>query len=323
MKKIFYWFLSVMLTSCTYDFDLGKAEAAKKLVLYSFPSNRDTTIISLSSSVPVGSQEKLVDGIAGANISLSVNGKQQTIYWNDKKTNSLPENCYYTIGKWNEEELVDLQAEVNGLPAIMAQTSIPERFLLEDIKLTARQGGDGAVLRFQVTFKDNPARNDFYGIRVVKKTTDYMDGDSTVLYDPVEFDLEHEPLLNNQSQLDDIFMLPNEYFQNLYIWNDQMVQGKEYTLRLDTGHQEDMDVEWNDHYVRIEYKAYLYSFSQEYYTYLKTLNDIHNNSLGEYGLSSMQQHYTNVKNGIGILGGYHITETEWIKNVELSSSTVQ
>ena len=106
MKKIFYWFLSVMLTSCTYDFDLGKAEAAKKLVLYSFPSNRDTTIISLSSSVPVGSQEKLVDGIAGANISPSVTGKHQTVYWNDKKTNSLPENCYYTIGKWNEEELV-------------------------------------------------------------------------------------------------------------------------------------------------------------------------------------------------------------------------
>ena len=50
------------------------------------------------------------------------------------------------------------------------------------------------------------------------------------------------------------------------------------------------------------------------YKYLKSINDIDNNDLGEYGLAPIRSHYTNIENGIGLLGGCNIYETDWIEN---------
>ena len=64
----------------------------------------------------------------------------------------------------------------------------------------------------------------------------------------------------------------------------------------------------------IEFKIYLYKLSKEMYTYLKSLNRINNNDLGGYGLAPIRSHYTNVENGIGLLGGCNVYESEWISN---------
>ena len=52
------------------------------------------------------------------------------------------------------------------------------------------------------------------------------------------------------------------------------------------------------------------------YKYLKSINDIDNNDLGEYGLAPIHSHYTNIENGIGLLGGCSIYETDWIENLK-------
>ena len=94
------------------------------------------------------------------------------------------------------------------------------------------------------------------------------DGVENSSLESVEFDLKDEPLLNNSADLDEIFIFSNEYSQNLYIWDDEKIQGQEYTLHLAMDYQEDYDSEWSDHTYKAEYKIYLYTLSAEFFKYL-------------------------------------------------------
>lgn len=93
-----------------------------------------------------------------------------------------------------------------------------------------------------------------------------------------------------------------------------MLNGKSYTLHLGTYYREDYDHEYSKTFRY--YKIYLYRFSEEMYKYLKSVNDINDNELGEYGLAPIRSHYTNIENGIGLLGGCSIYETDWIENLK-------
>lgn len=314
MKKIIYLILAAVLSSCSYHIELDEVYASEKLVLYCFPSNKDTTVIQLSRSVPVGKREPQDKSVRNADIHFTVNGKEQAIYWNEDSTSSLPAQCYYTLGKWGQNDCLQLQVASTGLPAITAQTVIPDNFPLKEIRLAPKVSSENTLQVF-VTFKDDEGTNDYYGIRMIKKVIRTEDNEDDVSFHSVEFDLKGEPLLDNQSDLDEIFMLSNRFFRELYIWSDNKIQGKEYTLRLNMNYQEDYEYEWDNSSYREEYKIYLYKLSPEFYNYFKTLNNINNNDLGNHGLSPMFHHYTNVSNGIGVVGACQITETEWLKNV--------
>lgn len=314
MKKIIYLILTAVLSSCTYHFELDEVDAREKPVLYCFPSNKDTTVIQLSKSIPISKREPLDKSVRNADIHFTVNGKEQAIYWNEDSTSSLPAQCYYTLGKWRKNDRLQLQSASTGLPAITAQTVMPDNFPLKGIRLTPK-GDSNNTLQVLVTFKDDGGTNDYYGIRMMKKEIRARDNEKDISFHSVEFDLKGEPLLNNLSDLDEIFMLSNRLFRDLYIWSDDKIQGKEYTIRLNMDYQKDYEYDWDNSSYREEYKIYLYKLSPEFYNYFKTLNNINNNDLGNHGLSPMFHHYTNVSNGIGVVGACQITETEWLKNV--------
>lgn len=314
MKKIIYLILTAVLSSCTYHFELDEVDASEKLVLYCFPSNKDTTVIQLSRSVPISKREQLDKSVRNADIHFTVNGKEQAIYWNEDSTSSLPAQCYYTLGKWGQNDCLQLQVASTELPTITAQTGMPDNFPLKEIRLAPKESNEN-TLQVLVTFKDDEGINDYYGIRMMKKEIRTRDNEEDISFHPVEFDLKDEPLLDNLSDLDEIFMFSNRFFQNLYLWDDEKIPGKEYTLRLNMDYQKDYEYDWDNSSYREEYKIYLYKLSPEFYNYFKTLNNINNNDLGNHGLSPMLHHYTNVSNGIGVVGACQITETEWLKNV--------
>lgn len=319
MRKIIYPLLILLITclvSCTYHLDLDTAAAKEKLVLYCFPSNSDTTVIQLSKSIPVGLNGKGEANLRNAEVSFSVNGKEQEVYWNEDSTALLPAQCYYTLGKYAKEDIVRIKTCMEGLPSIIAQTSMPGEFPLKAIHLVPSEEEEG-VLHVQLTFRDNPATKDYYGIRLMKKEVSMTDGVENSSLESVEFDLKNEPLLNNSADLDKIFIFSNEYSQNLYIWDDEKIQGQEYTLHLAMDYQEDYDSEWSDHTYKAEYKIYLYTLSAEFFKYLDSLNKINKNGVGNHGFSPIIYQFSNVEGGIGVVGGCQIIETEWLKNVSI------
>lgn len=62
-------------------------------------------------------------------------------------------------------------------------------------------------------------------------------------------------------------------------------------------------------------KIYLYALSPEYFKYLHALNKLNSNDLGSHGFSSIPLNFSNVNGGIGVVGGYQISETEWLNNL--------
>jgi hypothetical protein len=45
------------------------------------------------------------------------------------------------------------------------------------------------------------------------------------------------------------------------------------------------------------------------------MNDQHNNELGKTELAPIRATYTNVTNGIGLVGGCRFTQTGWLDNL--------
>ena len=81
-----------------------------------------------------------------------------------------------------------------------------------------------------------PQTEDYYGVRVMKKahyTYTYFDwaedrwieDTRTGVYLPL-VDVSGEPLLNNKIGLDATLDFDYNYYQDLYIWNDDMISGK-------------------------------------------------------------------------------------------------
>lgn len=311
--------LLVLIASCSYDFDLKGMDAAEKLVLYCMPeADSDTTLIQLYRSRPVARQKK--EGkkeIANARITFSVNGTEQTVRYAETDEPSVPAGCYYVVGRWSETNVIRVCAEADGLPPVYSETTIPASFPLKKIDMVRKQDIDNK-LQFRITFQDD-GKEGYYGIRITKKEV-YEDWsnkeNNSTSISVLDMELDDEPLLNHKTGLDAAFDFSTDFYQYLYIWSNEQVLNREYTLRLNTYYFADYEAnEWRHSSQHTYYKIYLYTLSSELYSYLKSLNDVKNNELGNKGLAPIRSSYTNIENGIGVLGGCQVTETEWLENV--------
>lgn len=310
--------LLALMTSCSYDFDLKGTDAAEKLVLYCMPdADSDTTLIQLYVSQPVIQQKKESGGkLKNACITFSVNGIEQAVRYAETNEPSAPAGCYYVVGQWKEADVIRIRAEADGLPPVYSETVIPASFPLKKVDMVLKQGIEDK-LQFRVTFQ-NGGKECYYGVRVLKKVVyeDYRDPENNSTYvDPLELDLDDEPLLNAMTGLDATLDYSTDFYQYLYIWSNEQILNKEYTLRLNTYYSSDWEAdEWGNS-LHTFYKMYFYALSPEFYKYLKSLNDIGNNELGNKGLAPIRSSYTNIENGIGVLGGCQVAETGWLENI--------
>lgn len=316
MRNTSLLLLFIFIVSCSYDFDLGDMDATAKLVLYCMPNaNSDTTLIQLYRSLPVAQQRKAGKEISNAHITFTVNGKEQTVHYAEIDKYFVRAGCYYVIGRWKETDIIRVSAEADGLPAVCAETTIPTSFPLKKVDMVLKQNIDNK-LQFRITFQDK-GKESFYGIRIVKKVVyeDLIENENSSIYtETLDLELDDEPLLNNKTGLDATFDYSTNFYQYLYIWSNEQILNREYTLRLNTFYSADWEADkWSSSSLHTFYKMYFYMLSPELYKYLKSLNDMKNNELGNKGLAPIRSNYTNIENGIGVLGSCQITETEWLK----------
>lgn len=93
-----------------------------------------------------------------------------------------------------------------------------------------------------------------------------------------------------------------EYFGNAYIFNDRTINGKTYTLHLDT-----YSNSYYQSFYSFSYVVDLYKVTPEYYRFLKSINDAQSNSWADVGLMQVTPTYSNVKGGFGVVAGYNIS----------------
>ncbi len=332
--------LALLIASCTSDFDLEDMGSEEKLVLYCMPAaGLDTTLIQLSRSVPVNDKGLPPLGIPGAEITVKVNGEPRTVYWNEEReTASLQPQCYYVLTPGLKEgDVVSIEAEADGLRPVMSETVVPPVFPVRDISLAVIPGSE-MRLQFRITFADEAATDDYYAIGISSQSfyeSGYYDDGYMGTHEwicksdvyPVEnvlLDFKDEPLLNDRVGLDATLDFDYEYYKGIYIWSDEQIPGREYTLRVSAYYSPDRGgyPDWNQTFGKFEYlykkyKVRLYRLSPELYKYLKAMNDIANNEFGQSGLAPIRNHYTNIINGFGVMGACQIYESEWLANPSL------
>jgi hypothetical protein len=131
------------------------------------------------------------------------------------------------------------------------------------------------------------------------------------IYSQPEILTMSEPLLQPLGGIDSDFGFGNDFYQNFYIFTDEDINGQTYTLHLNISAYH-VQAPFDEYGFRpVQYQVQLYHLTPEMYRYVKSINDVDNNDLVEGGFSMVQLTYSNVRGGIGIVGGYGYSESDW------------
>lgn len=314
--RLFICFVFVFLCSaCTYEFDLNQPKCTEKPVLYAFPGNRDTLVIQFTKSVPVYSADSLLPAIRDARISVEIGGQTCQALWNEEATTSIPAQCYYVVRPISVGQRVFVRAVKDGFPELSAETSVPELIPMEEWRIDSIVTNNSKQICFQVGFRD-PGGSRFYGLRIEKRVDvevhNQEDGDYQYSYRTTEYcSLDDEPLLNEKNGLEGFLTENKKYDDNFYIWDNKTILGKKYMLKLSASPEYSI---FNENYTSIVYyRIAFYTLSDAYFHYLERKNEILNNDLGDMGMAPNRPSYTNVKGGLGVVAGYQVQYTPWVR----------
>lgn len=322
MKTIIYRAFILMLfclalVSCKDDFDIQKLQDHSRLVVYCFPTEGDTTLVSVAKSLPVASVKGNVDTLSrekvDAHIIYKVNGVEQTVkrianeeeaqlFTRSTKSDVLSQlvGQYYVVGKQKAGDKISIQVSAPDFSSVSASTYIPEKVGVElgDVKLEMKSS-DGynpiTIDRVEAVFHDNPSSEDYYSVKLKLQTKEASKSQMLLT--------ENEPLLNKRTKIDDDFGMDDYvYFDNAYIFNDRTINGKTYTLHFDV-----LSNSYHNSFYRFSYVVDLYKVTPEYYRFLKSINDAQSNSWADVDLMQVTPTYSNVKGGFGVVAGYNIS----------------
>lgn len=316
MRKFIYLSILAFCSACSYHFDIEEMGENPKLVIYSFPGNQDTTFIQVSKSIPVSSKQDQQTALSGAKITFCVNGKEKEVQYAEEGSTSMPQACNYVLGKFYPGDRIEIKAEAENLPAVSSRTEIPAFFPLKQFKLVKKLNSNGMkIIQFQISLQDDPSETNYYGV-VIEEMSDYTGSYRISILSLL--DTEEEPLLHQTGALDDL-LLGDSYdtYGGMYIFSDNKINGKEYTLRLNDNNSYEPNSDYPDgtRWSRFYYRVTVFGLSADYYLYAKNILDLRNNELGRYGLSPIRPSYTNIQNGLGLLGGYSMEQSEWLENI--------
>ena len=339
----------LMLVSCKDDINIDSINNSEKIVVYCFPTESDTTYMQIARSVPVKNYSNTVDekAIDNAEINYTVNGKTS-------KIETIGKGFYKITGAQKKGDNITFNVKADGLPPVYATTTIPESVNIckPTVKeITIYDKDYSSLQKFDqvtATFTDNASTHDYYAVRVLVKnysgsvTAYYENGaayfpdiatyelyKNSVKWDSVstryidsrcsiaDINTSSEELLSPTSEMDDNFGFSNNFYQNMYTFDDSSINGKTYTLHLNISSNASYKVSTNSGNKYYDFnKAYqvqLIRLTPQYYHFLKSLNEIRNNDMAQYGLSQISPTVSNVSSGLGLFGGWINSQTDWVK----------
>ncbi|MBR5037645.1 MAG: DUF4249 domain-containing protein [Prevotella sp.] len=314
MKRNHIQILALIVTliccACSNDVGLDELRSDPKLVLYCFPNvDNDTTIISLTASRPMYQNNLMVSandmyGVRDAHITYTVNGEKHTVFFTEEKTDLMPPRSYYVTGHHQVGDHIRIEASVDGLPSVQAETVIPDMPFIDEVKDVMIHRDNQKFRQFQVTIADNPDTNDFYAVRLEMESSN----NSIVTVTNATINTDDEPALKAGGSIDDLLDDENTFYGQFYIFNDDTFNDNRYTLHLNVNEYDifHANTDMDDTTRKVHVK--LYKITPEYFRFIKSINDQTNYELGEYGLAPTSPTFNHVDGGLGVIGGFNMTE---------------
>lgn len=314
--------LIALLASCKDDISLPDTGNEAKAVVYCFPSTRDTTYIYVSRSLPVKQYKKgaKIKDIDNAHITYTVNGQQRAV---TNRGNGI----YYVVGKQQNGDKIALTVSTDSLPTATAETSIPDTVAISDPKSRQTMIYDDDWEKMEgyeqvmATFTDPAATKDYYAVRVLLKNVfkNYSPEEQSFYYTPRFYypviNTKSEPLLMSKTNIDDAFGFSDNYYGGLCIFDDAGISGQSHTLHLNVYNNNPFSNYASNAYEAKKYERIeLLHLTPEYYKFLFSINAEENSDLAQYGLSQLMPTASNVHGGLGVVAGWNVSHTAWIKS---------
>ena len=321
MKRVSIFILTLAsLTACEVerDLDIKHLDHESRLVVYCMPTaQRDTTVIQVSHSLPIngnyGTSGDAYVTTEGCLIDYKVNGISQEVHAlsTNERMGTVPPGRYYVVCPQQAGDHISISVSHEGYPTATAETVIPETVAISEptvheVNRIDNDGNRWAYYQLTTQFSDLQTQADYYAVQVEQLAKQHRyDPDSNVeltdtVPEAISINTLDEPLLNTQTEADESFGYDNDYYSNFYHFDDRQLTAQPYTLHLNIG-------QWGAGTVRIAF----YHLSPEYYQFVKSLNDANNNGMAEYGLSTITPTFSNVHGGLGFVGAYAVSYSDW------------
>ncbi|MDH6535758.1 hypothetical protein M2101_002449 [Parabacteroides sp. PM5-20] len=314
------FFLCLSLFSCEKEINLEHLRPTPRLVLNSVAVVGDVVTASVSRTWFFTDDHPNVT-IEDAEVHLYVNGQwKEKMIWQEGYTDYNSKAYYYSSYQPVAGDRIKITASKKGFNEVYAETTIPEKnkFLKVTEKLEAHSqwGYISYKNRLNITFQDDPNRRDFYLIQIESGVPLWdWEGEEPVYTGEYHWqrayaDYDEEPLFTSKfTALDKVLGYDWLSGYNGRVFSDDLINGKEYTMRVYvSGHYYYSPIE-EEEYLPVFYRVNLYTISEAYYRYLKSLiemdDDTLTESLAESGLAEPTRIYSNINGGVGILGACH------------------
>ncbi|RLD59995.1 MAG: hypothetical protein DRJ01_10435 [Bacteroidetes bacterium] len=181
--------------------------------------------------------------------------------------------------------------EAQGYTTVEAHNDIPKKIPITSISKERKEGLESgyAWYNIYINFKDPTEEKNYYLLRGVPQYIDFCELSS------------EDPVISKW----------DEYNSKLFVFDDELFNGKSYQITLkglvDEGR---LDYDYMD---SLKYLAFnLHSITKEFYFYAKSCNsqgEVGDElfDLFQQGLSEPVPIYTNIENGLGIFAGYSVS----------------
>lgn len=320
-----FLFFITTFCSCEWEVDLEELRVAPRLVLNSVVTANAPVTASVSRTWFFTEESPNIT-FTDSEVLLYINNEyRETMVWaeGDDRYNSkgLFKADYCPISG----DKIKLVANQKGYPSVSAEVIVPYPCpglqILEKITdLTYYEDEFSYVDRMlSVTFRDDPAKDNYYlfHAELGLPEWDYDTQEYTGEYTWNSFDYTNEPLfMGQQTALEKI--LNYDWLSGKYgrVFNDDLINGKEYTIKLPFAARAfDRHYHYNEEGEVVPgiksdptlCRVSFYTISESYFRYMKSLIEMEDDSLQREliraGLAEPVSFYSNIVNGLGILGG--------------------
>jgi hypothetical protein len=307
MKIIFSFVIVLVCSACSKEVDLSHFEKEDKLVINSY------LIADSTFNVYVGKTGQYED--TG---DLYLNGLNLTIY--DENNQALERLTNIDSGQYISQNMLieegrqyRITTEYNN-KTVQSEQTVPHKKEIQNIRYTGNYviSEEGIKnIEFEIDFKDDPDKMNYYEISAQLKYTDsaYLSdtyGDPENIY-PSYYDRRFNKYDKEYINSSDEVFINESYTQDeIYsamVFTDELFNGTTKSIKL---YYSGYILNNEQYFPKHSLKVYLKSTGKDYYFYKKTLMRHIDNQYSDfwYGTANPVGLYSNIQNGYGIFAAY-------------------
>lgn len=323
--KRYLFLMFIVFESCSYNIELRDVDVSDRLFITCFPGERDTTNIFLSVVTP-SNLEPSVKQLNNLSLEMKYNDESVAI----TKANENGRGDYYAVLPDNPRGTISLRASVDGVESALANSVFPGTPVVD---ISCEE--DSGYINFQITLEDDPAADNWYGLRFHRKeeTVEYYEESGYFSCNKHEIGLNVPWFIFGEAggvTYDDFLkgrMRSEINGEEMFLFTDKEAKGKAISINLLVDYSKDYINSYisreyqNLHYRQLIVTRYfneieVFSLSKEMYKYFETLFKIENNELAGIGLAPASFAAGNVLGGYGVVGCCNKFCSGWLHNIE-------